>query len=127
LTDEGSVTGYLETGSFSYYSYSAKRATEKPTTLIFFISDHNQQCANMYLSLIENPGPKNNIANVFQGNELLYTHNGPEARYFLAVEAVTTCDYALSVLQLDSSIHRLERGKQNMLKLSKGQIRYFTF
>jgi hypothetical protein len=31
------------------------------------------------------------------------------------------------VLQIDSSVHRLERGKQNMLKLLKGEVRYFTF
>lgn len=52
ITDEGSVTGYLEAGSFAYYSYTAKQSLTKPTTMIFFLSDHNQQCANMYLSLI---------------------------------------------------------------------------
>lgn len=81
----------------------------------------------MYLSVMENPGPRNEIAKQYQSNELIYIHRGPAIKYFLAVEAVKTCDYALSVLQIDSSIHRLERGKQNMLKLLKGETRFFTF
>ena len=61
----------------------------------------------MYLSVIENPGPKNNLEKAYQANELLYTHKGPAIRYYLAIEAVETCDYAISVMQVDSSIHRL--------------------
>ena len=48
LSDSGSVTGYLEKDSIAYYNYIAK---PDATTLIFFLSDHNQRCANMYLSL----------------------------------------------------------------------------
>lgn len=61
----------------------------------------------MYLSLTENPGPKQHIAKVLEANELIYNHEGPYTKYFLAVEATSTCEYALSVLQVDSSIHRL--------------------
>jgi len=58
LSDSGSVIGYLERDSVAYYTYISKPAA---TTLIFFLSDHNQRCANMYLSLTENPGPKNQM------------------------------------------------------------------
>ena len=65
LTDDGSVRGYLETDSMAYYNYMAKGGD---TTLVFFLSDHNQRCANMFLSLTENPGPKNTISSVFETN-----------------------------------------------------------
>ena len=117
LTDDGSIKGYLDKGSMAYYTYIAKSGS---TTLIFFLSDHNQRCANIFLSMTENPGPKNKIASVYEANELIYPHSGGQAKYFIGVQATRTCDYAISVLQVDSSIHRLERGKQNMLKLLKG-------
>ena len=56
----------------AYYNYIAK---EGNNTLIFFLSDHNQRCANMYISLLENPGPKNKMTAVYQTNELLLPHN----------------------------------------------------
>ena len=124
LSDTGSATGYLEANAFAYYTYFSKPGNN---TLIFFISDNNLRCMNLYLSILENPGPNNNLLKVFGSNELIYQHNGPAIKYFLGVEATKSCDYAVSVLQLDSSIHRLERGRQNMLKLLKGEVRYFTF
>lgn len=82
----------------------------------------------MFLSGSENPGPNNHIAAAYETNELIFNHRSDSIfMYFLAIQAVERCDFALSVLQLDSSIHRLERGKQNMLKLIKGEKRFFTF
>jgi hypothetical protein len=49
LSDSGSVNGYLEAGSMAYYAYRAK-AEDK--TLIFFLSDHNQKCGNLFLGLV---------------------------------------------------------------------------
>jgi hypothetical protein len=42
------------------------------------------------------------------------------------VEAVKTCDYSLSVLTIDSSIHNIKRGKQNLIKFPQGVVKYFS-
>lgn len=80
----------------------------------------------MYLGAIEYPGPQANLA-TSHGNELIYRHDGGERRYYLTVTAKATCDYTISALTLDSSIHRLQTGKQNILKFTKGFIQYFSF
>jgi hypothetical protein len=43
---------------------------------LFFISDHHQRCANLFLALTENPGPKAHIAKAYEANELIYNHKG---------------------------------------------------
>ncbi len=81
----------------------------------------------MYLSNFEtNVGPAAHIAKSVGENELIFRHNGGEKRYYLAVEAVKTCDYSLSVLTIDSSIHNLKRGKQNLIKFPAGVVKYFS-
>ena len=62
LSDTGSATGYLEANALAYYTYFSKPGNH---TLIFFISDNNQHCTNLYLSILENPGPNNNLIKVF--------------------------------------------------------------
>lgn len=58
---------------------------------------------------------------------MIFNHLAGERKYYLSVEAVKTCDYSLSFLTIDSSINNLKRGKQNMLKLTKGVVKYFSF
>jgi hypothetical protein len=53
-------------------------------------------------------------------------HFGGERKYSVAVEATKTCDYSISVLTVDSSIHNLKRGKQMLVKLPKGVTKYFS-
>jgi hypothetical protein len=43
------------------------------------------------------------------------------------VESTNICDYSISAFTVDSSIHRLERGKQNLVRLYKKEVKYFTF
>jgi hypothetical protein len=80
----------------------------------------------MYLSLLENPGPSSHVAKTTGENELIFRHSAGERKYYLSVEAVKTCDYSLSVLTIDSSIHNLKRGKQNLIKFPTGVVKYFS-
>lgn len=124
LNEDTAVDGYLDAGSFAYYTYNARQ--QENSTILILLSDHNQQCANMYLSLLENPGPTSHIAKTQGENELIFRHPAGEKRYYLSVEATKTCDYSLSVLTVDSSIHNLKRGKQNLIKFPAGVVKYFT-
>ena len=81
----------------------------------------------MFLGALEYPSPKNNIAKALQSNELVFKHQGEPRKYFLTVKARTVCDYTISVLTVDSSIHRLQMGKQNIVRLKKGAVEYFSF
>ena len=123
LSDDTAVEGYLEAGSFAYYSYVARE--EENSTILVILSDHNRQCANMYLSLLENPGPSSHIAKSSGANELIFRHAAGEKKYYLSVEATKVCDYSISVLSVDSSIHSLKRGKQNMIRFPAGVVKYF--
>jgi hypothetical protein len=67
------VEGYLDSGSFAYYSYTARQ--EENSTILILLSDHNLQCANMYLSLVENPSPTSHIAKTIGENELIFRHS----------------------------------------------------
>ena len=67
LSDNRIVNGYVEKGSVSYYVYDAK-ALKNDSSIVFVRSDHNMQCANMYLGLVEFPGPKASIASTSDGS-----------------------------------------------------------
>lgn len=79
----------------------------------------------MYLSLLESPGPSSHIAKSNGANELIFRHAAGERKYYLSVEATKVCDYSISVLSVDSSIHNLKRGKQNMIRFPEGVVKYF--
>jgi hypothetical protein len=83
LSEDTAVDGYLDAGSFAYYSYLARQ--EDNSTIIVLLSDHNKQCANMYLSLLENPGPTSHIAKAIAANELIFRHPAGEKKYYLSV------------------------------------------
>jgi hypothetical protein len=115
LSDDNTKENYLEPGSTAYYTYVARQNYN--TSLVIFLSDHNTHCANIYLGLEAPPGPKYSIAKVLGGNELIYTHHENEMKYYIAVEATKLCDYSISARIVDSSLHKITRGKQNLLKL----------
>ena len=81
----------------------------------------------MFLGAIEYPSPKSNLASALQSNQLVYHHKGKPCKYFLTLKANKVCDYTISVLTVDSSIHRLQMGKQNILRLNSGIVEYFSF
>jgi hypothetical protein len=60
LKDRAVVSGYLEANSLAYYTYHVIH--EENINFIFLLSDHSGHCANMYLGLSEDVGPKVHIA-----------------------------------------------------------------
>ena len=67
LSDNRIINGYVEKGSMRYYMYDAK-PLKNGSSIIFARSDHNRQCANMYLGLVEFPGAKAAIASTTSGS-----------------------------------------------------------
>ena len=49
ISDTSAINGYLEANSSAYYSYEAHQQLE--THFLFVLSDHNKDCANLYLGL----------------------------------------------------------------------------
>jgi hypothetical protein len=52
---------------------------------MFVVSDHNERCTNLYLGLVEYPGPQSKIASASASSILTYRHTTGEQKYFLTV------------------------------------------
>ncbi len=58
-------------------------------------------------------------------NEIVIKNEEEDAKYFILFEAVKKCEYSITARTVELSLSRLERGKQALIKLKKGEVGYY--
>ena len=81
------------------------------------MSDHNKNCAQLYLSNNEHPSEDNYLVKEM-GNKLTYPQCS-QGNYYIAVSAVKDCAYSISVSNSPFGIAKITRGKPANIQLKK--------
>jgi hypothetical protein len=124
LKDHQAYDMHLSKESFVCYEYESQKPRGE-CNLIVEVSDHNTDCAAIYLSNREYPSDENFLARE-KGSKLVYSDCGV-GMYYITVVAIEECAYSISVSNTKYSITKATRGVPIGLNLDEGEVKYVLF